>query len=68
MQRRAIRHQEKRDRLERHNRRLSELLEKRNKELQNRLEALAEVRRDHILELTTYIFPTQEEKQGSRFE
>ncbi|MCJ8736810.1 hypothetical protein PDJAM_G00016670 [Pangasius djambal] len=66
LQRRASRHQEKRDKIERHNRRLSELLEKRNKELQSRLEALAEVRRDHILELTTYIFPTQEEKQGSR--
>ncbi|KAF4084128.1 hypothetical protein AMELA_G00125320 [Ameiurus melas] len=66
LQRRAGRHQEKRDKIERHNRRLSELLEKRNKELQSRLEALAEVRRGHILELTTYIFPTQEEKQGSR--
>ncbi|XP_066536667.1 beclin 1-associated autophagy-related key regulator [Hoplias malabaricus] len=66
LQRRAIRHQEKRDKIERHNHRLSELLEKRTKELQGRLEALAEVRRGHILELTTYIFLTQEEKQGSR--
>ncbi|KAI5618991.1 beclin 1-associated autophagy-related key regulator, partial [Silurus asotus] len=66
LQRRASRHQEKRDKIERHNRRLSELLEKRNKELQSRLESLAEVRRGHIWELTTYIFPTQEEKQGSR--
>uniref|UniRef100_A0A3B4DKV4 Beclin 1-associated autophagy-related key regulator n=1 Tax=Pygocentrus nattereri TaxID=42514 RepID=A0A3B4DKV4_PYGNA len=66
LQRRASRHQEKRDKIERHNRRLSELLDKRTKELQGRLEALAEVRRGHILELTTYIFPTQEEKQGSR--
>ncbi|KAK3563197.1 hypothetical protein QTP86_018223 [Hemibagrus guttatus] len=66
LQRRASRHQEKRDKIERHNRRLSELLEKRNKELQSRLETLAEVRRGHILELTSYIFPTQEEKQGSR--
>ncbi|XP_030634429.1 beclin 1-associated autophagy-related key regulator [Chanos chanos] len=66
LQRRAIRHQDKRDKIERHNRRLGELLEKRGKELQGRLEALAEVRRGHILELTTHIFPMQEEKQGSR--
>uniref|UniRef100_A0A4W5M441 Autophagy related 14 n=1 Tax=Hucho hucho TaxID=62062 RepID=A0A4W5M441_9TELE len=66
LQRRASRHQEKRDKIERHNRRLGELLEKRGKELQGRLEHLAEVRRGHILELTAHIFPTQEEKQGSR--
>ncbi|XP_026868989.2 beclin 1-associated autophagy-related key regulator isoform X1 [Electrophorus electricus] len=66
LQRRASRHQEKRDKIERHNRRLNELLDKRAKEMQGRLEALAEVRRGHILELGTYIFPTQEEKQGSR--
>ncbi|XP_070972503.1 beclin 1-associated autophagy-related key regulator-like [Oncorhynchus clarkii lewisi] len=66
LQRRASRHQEKRDKIERHNLRLGELLEKRGKELQGRLEHLAEVRRGHILELTAHIFPTQEEKQGSR--
>lgn len=66
LQRRAGRHQDKRDKIARHNRRLTELLDKRNKELQSTLEALAEVRRGHILELTTYIFPTQEEKHGSR--
>ncbi|KAL0968953.1 hypothetical protein UPYG_G00220420 [Umbra pygmaea] len=66
LQRRASRHQEKRDKIERHNRRLGELLEKRSRELQGCLEHLAEVRRGHILELTTHIFPTQEEKQGSR--
>ncbi|CAB1331179.1 unnamed protein product, partial [Coregonus sp. 'balchen'] len=42
LQRRASRHQEKRDKIERHNRRLGELLEKRGKELQGRLEHLAE--------------------------
>lgn len=66
LQRRASRHQEKRDKIKRHNQRLGELLEKRSKELQGRLEVLAEVRREHILELTTHIFNIQEEKQGSR--
>ncbi|XP_028834069.1 beclin 1-associated autophagy-related key regulator isoform X2 [Denticeps clupeoides] len=66
LQRRAVRHQEKRGKIERHNQRLMELMEKRGRELQAKLETLAEVRRDHILELTTHIFPTQEEKQGSR--
>lgn len=66
LQRRAGRHQEKRDKIERHNHRLGELLERRSRELQSRLSQLAVLRRDHILELTTHIFPTQEEKQGSR--
>ncbi|KAK2879062.1 hypothetical protein Q8A67_019853 [Cirrhinus molitorella] len=66
LQRRASRHQEKRDKIKRHNQRLGELLEKRSKELQGRLEVLAEVRREHILELTNHIFNIQEEKQGSR--
>uniref|UniRef100_A0A3B4ZGR8 Autophagy related 14 n=1 Tax=Stegastes partitus TaxID=144197 RepID=A0A3B4ZGR8_9TELE len=66
LQRRAVRHQEKRDKIERHNRRLGELLERRSKEQQSRLSQLAALRREHILELTTHIFPTQEEKQGSR--
>nr|XP_055028716.1 beclin 1-associated autophagy-related key regulator isoform X2 [Misgurnus anguillicaudatus] len=65
LQRRACRHQEKRDKIKRHNQRLGELLEKRSKEFQGKLEALAEVRREHILELTTHIFHIQEEKQGS---
>lgn len=68
LQRRASRHQEKRDKIKRHNQRLGDLLDKRSKELQGRLEALAEVRREHILELTTHIFNIQEEKQGSRSE
>lgn len=66
LQRRAGRHQEKRDKIERHNRRLGELLERRSRELQSRLSQLAALRREHIVELTTHIFPTQEEKQGSR--
>eukprot|EP00064_Thunnus_orientalis_P019585 superscaffoldBa00004961_g19708 len=66
LQRRAGRHQEKRDKIERHNRRLGELLERRSRELLVRLGQLAALRRENILELTTHIFPTQEEKLGSR--
>ncbi|XP_056151735.1 beclin 1-associated autophagy-related key regulator [Lampris incognitus] len=66
LQRRAGRHQEKRDKMERHIQRLGEVLEKRGRDLQARLDQLAQVRREHIRELNTYIFPTQEEKQGSR--
>ncbi|KAF7645427.1 hypothetical protein LDENG_00204680 [Lucifuga dentata] len=66
LQRRAGRHQEKRDKIERHNRRLVELLERRSRELHARLGQLGALRREHIRELTSHIFPTQEEKQGSR--
>ncbi|XP_030574362.1 beclin 1-associated autophagy-related key regulator isoform X2 [Archocentrus centrarchus] len=66
LQRRAIRHSEKRDKIERHNRRLGELMEKRGRDLQSRLSQLATLRREHIRELTNHIFPMQEEKQGSR--
>lgn len=66
LQRRASRHQEKRDKIERHNRRLGELLERRSRELQVRLSQLGALRREHIVELSTHIFPTQEEKQGGR--
>uniref|UniRef100_A0A3Q0T4B5 Autophagy related 14 n=1 Tax=Amphilophus citrinellus TaxID=61819 RepID=A0A3Q0T4B5_AMPCI len=66
LQRRAIRHSEKRDKIERHNRRLGELMEKRGRDLQSRLSQLATLRREHIRELTSHIFPMQEEKQGSR--
>lgn len=66
LQRRAGRHQEKLDRIERHRRRLGELLERRERELEARLEELAELRREHIRELTSHIFPMKEEKQGNR--
>lgn len=66
LQRRACRHQEKRDKIERHNRRLGELLERRSRELQARLGQLGALRREHIVELSTHIFPMQEEKQGGR--
>ncbi|XP_008312546.1 beclin 1-associated autophagy-related key regulator [Cynoglossus semilaevis] len=66
LQRRAGRHQEKRDKIERHNRKLGELLERRGKELQSRLSQLADLRREHIQELSSHIFSLREEKQGSR--
>lgn len=66
LQRRAVRHQEKRDKIERHNKRLSELREKRSKELGVRLQNLGDVRREHIQELTTHIFTLQEDKHCSR--
>lgn len=66
LQRRAVRHGEKRDKIERHNRRLGELMEKRSRDLQSRLSQLAALRQEHIRDLTTHIFPMQEEKLGSR--
>lgn len=66
LQRRAGRHQEKLDRIDRHKRRLGDLLERRGRELQTRLGELAALRREHIAELTAHIFPMKEEKQGNR--
>lgn len=66
LQRRAGRHREKLDRIDRHNRRLGDLLERRGRDLQATLGKLAALRREHIMELTIYIFPMKEEKQGNR--
>ncbi|XP_054881865.1 beclin 1-associated autophagy-related key regulator [Poeciliopsis prolifica] len=66
LQRRAGRHQEKRDKIDRHNRRLVELLERRSHEQDKKFSQLAALRRDHIQELITHIFHMQEEKQSSR--
>lgn len=41
-------------------------MEKRSRDLQSRLSQLAALRREHIRDLTTHIFPMQEEKLGSR--
>ncbi|XP_056446916.1 beclin 1-associated autophagy-related key regulator isoform X1 [Gadus chalcogrammus] len=65
LQRRASRHQEKRDKMERHTRRLAELLERRGRELGQRLESLAQVRREQVLDLTAHVFPTREDKLPS---
>lgn len=62
LQRRAGRHQEKRDKIERHNKRLTELKDKRAKDLSARLQQLGAVRREHIQELTRHIFSLTEEK------
>lgn len=64
LQRRAGRHQEKRDKIERHNKRLLDLKEKRSRELSSRLEQLGTVRREHIQELTSHIFPLKEDKHN----
>ncbi|XP_042326085.1 beclin 1-associated autophagy-related key regulator [Sceloporus undulatus] len=64
--RRAQRHQEKKEKIQRHNRKLGELVEKRNCDLRNQHEHLANLRRSHILELTSVIFPIEEVKIGMR--
>ncbi|CAF87919.1 unnamed protein product, partial [Tetraodon nigroviridis] len=66
LQRRAGRHQDKLERIERHRRRLGDLLERRGRELEARLAQLAALRREHAAELTTHIFPMKEERQGNR--
>ncbi|XP_077394141.1 beclin 1-associated autophagy-related key regulator isoform X1 [Festucalex cinctus] len=66
LQRRASRHQQKREKLERHNRRLRDMLERRGRELSERLAQLAATRRHHVAELMAHIFPTREEKACSR--
>ncbi|XP_019733952.1 beclin 1-associated autophagy-related key regulator [Hippocampus comes] len=66
LQRRANRHRQKQEKIERHNRRLGELLERREQELRGRLAQLAATRRDHVAELMAHIFPTREEKSCSR--
>ncbi|XP_033844689.1 beclin 1-associated autophagy-related key regulator [Periophthalmus magnuspinnatus] len=68
LQRRAGRHQEKRDKIERHNKRLSDLKDKRSKDLTSRLEQLSQARRTHVQELTSHIFSLQEDKLSSREE
>ncbi|KAH0620259.1 hypothetical protein JD844_020366 [Phrynosoma platyrhinos] len=64
--RRAQRHQEKKEKIQKHNRKLGELVEKRNCDLRNQHEHLANLRRSHILELTSVIFPIEEVKIGMR--
>ncbi|KAM8780788.1 beclin 1-associated autophagy-related key regulator [Rhynchonycteris naso] len=63
---RAQRHQEKKEKIQRHNRKLSDLVEKKTSDLKNHYERLANLRRSHILELTSVIFPIKEVKTGAR--
>lgn len=64
--RRAQRHQEKKEKIQRHNRKLGDLVEKRNCDLRSQHEHLATLRRSHVLELTSVIFPIEEVKIGGR--
>uniref|UniRef100_A0A8D0GAC4 Autophagy related 14 n=1 Tax=Sphenodon punctatus TaxID=8508 RepID=A0A8D0GAC4_SPHPU len=64
--RRALRHQDKKEKIQRHNRRLGDLVEKRSYELRSQQEHLANLRRSHILELTSVIFPIEEVKISMR--
>ncbi|XP_062945593.1 beclin 1-associated autophagy-related key regulator [Cynocephalus volans] len=63
---RAQRHQEKKEKIQRHNRKLGDLVEKKNIDLKSHYERLAELRRSRILELTSVIFPIEEVKTGVR--
>ncbi|XP_051833670.1 beclin 1-associated autophagy-related key regulator [Antechinus flavipes] len=63
---RAQRHQEKKEKIQRHNRKLGELVEKKHEDLRSHYELLADLRRSHILELTSVIFPIEEVKTGIR--
>lgn len=64
---RAQRHQEKKEKIQRHNRRLGDLVEKKTTDLRSHYERLANLRRSHILELTSVIFPIEEVKTSVRY-
>ncbi|XP_021037291.1 beclin 1-associated autophagy-related key regulator [Mus caroli] len=63
---RAQRHQEKKEKIQRHNRKLGDLVEKKTIDLKSHYERLARLRRSHILELTSIIFPIDEVKTSGR--
>uniref|UniRef100_G1T800 Autophagy related 14 n=2 Tax=Oryctolagus cuniculus TaxID=9986 RepID=G1T800_RABIT len=63
---RAQRHQEKKEKIQRHNRKLGDLVEKKATDLRSHHERLAHLRRSHVLELTSVIFPMEEVKTGAR--
>lgn len=64
---RAQRHQEKKEKIQRHNRKLGDLVEKKTIDLKSHYERLARLRRSHILELTSIIFPIDEVKTSGRY-
>lgn len=64
---RAQRHQEKKEKIQRHNRKLGDLVEKKTIDLKSHYERLANLRRSHILELTSVIFPIEEVKTNMRY-
>ncbi|KAG8561037.1 hypothetical protein GDO81_015225 [Engystomops pustulosus] len=63
---RSQRHQEKKEKIQRRNHKLSAVVEKRNKDLKSRHAELASLRRSHILELTSVIFPLGEVRNVTR--
>lgn len=63
---RAQRHQEKKEKIQRHNRKLGDLVEKKTIDLRSHYDRLARLRRSHILELTSIIFPIEEVKTSVR--
>lgn len=65
---RAQRHQEKKEKIQRHIRKLGELVEKKTIDLRSHYERLASLRRSHILELTSVIFPIEEVKTSVRYD
>lgn len=64
---RAQRHQEKKEKIQRHNRKLGDLVEKKTSDLREHYDRLACLRRLHILELTSVIFPMDEVKTSGRY-
>ncbi|XP_060117820.1 beclin 1-associated autophagy-related key regulator [Heteronotia binoei] len=64
--RRAQRHQEKKEKIQRHNRKLGDLVERRLCDLRSQHEQLGRLRQAHVLELTSVIFPIEEVKIGAR--
>lgn len=64
---RAQRHQEKKEKIQRHNRKLGDLVEKKTIDLKSHYERLACLRRSRILELTSVIFPMDEVKTSVRY-
>ncbi|XP_073924043.1 beclin 1-associated autophagy-related key regulator isoform X2 [Castor canadensis] len=63
---RAQRHQQKKEKIQRHNRKLGDLVEKKMIDLRSHYEHLSNLRRSHILELTSVIFPIDEVKTAVR--
>ncbi|KAM4690350.1 beclin 1-associated autophagy-related key regulator [Rhinophrynus dorsalis] len=64
--RRAQWHQQKKEKIQARNKKLSDVVEKRNDDLKAQHEQLANLRRSHILELTSIIFPIGEVRSTTR--
>ncbi|KAG8449424.1 hypothetical protein GDO86_016176 [Hymenochirus boettgeri] len=64
--RRAQWHQEKKEKIQRRNRKMSDVIERKNHDLRNQHAQLAQLRRSHILELTSVIFPIGEVRNVTR--